>query len=1511
MKWPYKILRTILVSLLVLAAVIPASLYIALSFPSVQDKVRRVACDQLSEILGTQVKIGSVGIAPFNSVTLRDVIVTDSLGAKALEVERLGAGIDLMKLFRGDIVVTYAEIVGLHARIYRVSPKSPLNIEPIIHRLQSKDKHKPPTRFSLAINTIVIRKSTINYDILSAPASPAGRFNASHIGITSLRADINIPRLSNDYATVDIKRMAFNESGGMRVTSLTALVEYTPSDVSVRNFAVEFPGSRIPVNDFGLEFGTLDNLRQNWRDMEVSISLGNGAHVTPSDFSSIVPGLASLDQQIDITAEINGSPADFDINRLTLDMHGFPFKLNLEGRASGLTDGMSSATFTIPTLDIDIDAGRLLPLLQGFFKPTPATAEAIGKIGPTKLSGEIFLSPATGRLKSRLESQAGIIDLNASLDRHLKSLKASANTAALDVSRFFPSHNLSANNLSVDFKGNASAMDVEISADAISAAGNSFTGFHAKAAIAGKSIDGEISTGGNAGDINLLAAVDLDRNHPMLRANGNLMGLDLAALGIKMPKQLHGYLLDADINADISGSLPDNAVGNISLSRLNFTNNDGNDKKLEIGDIDIVAESDSTGRKITLKSDIVNATATGHFRIATLVKSVKSILASVDDSLFGLEAYDTDIYDDNLNIALTIEPENSIFNFFNLPVEPISPVTVNGFLNNFSHTLTLTVDAPYLKQKDKLIEKTTLQISLDGTSGTSALNAYTLFPAKGGIVGLSLNSHGLSSQHDTELTWTNASGHNRGNFRFSTGFSRDDHNRLVTAIDVNPGQIIFNDTIWTISQSHIDAYKNFVSVDGFKISHARQLLYIDGAASADSTSVMNVKLRDINLDYVFETLNISSNVMFGGDATGTIIGRGLLSGRPEAYTDDLAVKGLSYNHCVMGDGLIRSAWHPESGAISINAVIDQANGHQSHIDGTITPVGEKLDFTFNADHANVGFLQPFMAAFCDGISGEASGRARLYGTFKLLDMTGDIYAHNLKMDLGLTGTSYWTSDSVHISPGRIGFDNITLRDAGGHTATLNGLLTHDSFHDPVFDFQVTEARDFLCYDIKENKEQPWFGKVYGTGTVGISGRPGIVDIDVDMATASGTDFTFVLSEEEVASDYNFLTFRDVTPKRQDDADESQDSIPDLVKLLKKQMQRKQDESSSDYLMSFNIDVTPQARMTLVMDPVGGDKIRTTGSGNLRMTYGSANEDLRMYGTYTLQRGSYNFTLQDIIIKDFTIENGSSIAFHGDPYSAQLDIRAYYALNANLSDLDDSFLQDRELNRTNVPVHAMLLVTGDMRSPDINFDLEFPTLTQDTYRKVRSIVSTEDMMNRQIIYLLALNRFYTPEYMSATKGNELVSVASSTISSQLSSMLGQLSDKFSIAPSFRSDRGDFSDVEVDVALSSHLLNNRLLFNGNFGYRDKSLNNNSFIGDFDIEYLLNRSGSLRLKAYNRYNDQNYYLKSALTTQGVGIIYKRDFDNIFDFIYRMRRKWKARHTSTDSQPAPADTIVTSEKQ
>ncbi len=82
----------------------------------------------------------------------------------------------------------------------------------------------------------------------------------------------------------------------------------------------------------------------------------------------------------------------------------------------------------------------------------------------------------------------------------------------------------------------------------------------------------------------------------------------------------------------------------------------------------------------------------------------------------------------------------------------------------------------------------------------------------------------------------------------------------------------------------------------------------------------------------------------------------------------------------------------------------------------------------------------------------------------------------------------------------------------------------------------------------------------------------------------------------------------------------------------------------------------------------------------------------------------------------------------------------------------------------------------------------------------------------------------------------------------------------------------------------------------------------MGDFELEYLLNRSGNFRLKAYNRYNDQNYYLRSALTTQGVGIILRKDFDSLTSFLRPLFRRRKSTVTIPLAPSAPSDTIPSS---
>ena len=210
----YKVFRSIVVFGIVTFVTVFVLLYLLLLVPSVQDEVKDLAQTELSKLLHTNVNIDRLSIEPFNKVVLHDVEIPDQQGKQLLNVDKIGAGFSVYNFFlRGRVVFTYAELIGLDGKIYKDNAQSEANIQFIIDALSPKDKTKPPTKFDLSIYNIVLRKSALSYDLLSDTSSVDG-FNANHISIRDLRADIAIPRLKNEDFNIIVKRLSFEEQCG-------------------------------------------------------------------------------------------------------------------------------------------------------------------------------------------------------------------------------------------------------------------------------------------------------------------------------------------------------------------------------------------------------------------------------------------------------------------------------------------------------------------------------------------------------------------------------------------------------------------------------------------------------------------------------------------------------------------------------------------------------------------------------------------------------------------------------------------------------------------------------------------------------------------------------------------------------------------------------------------------------------------------------------------------------------------------------------------------------------------------------------------------------------------------------------------------------------------------------------------------------------------------------------------------------------------------------------------------
>lgn len=1495
----YRIFRSIVVTMIMLIIVVPLLVYVLLTLTPIQNSLKSTTEQELSRLLDSNVTIKTLSIAPFNRVVLRNITVTDNESDTLMKVHRLGAGINLSSLMRGDrIVVDYAELTGIDLRLERDSIGAPLNIDHVIKALSKKDDSKEPKPFDIAVNTVVIRKTSVKYDVLSEPKAENG-FDKNHISVNDLRADISLPRLKNNSFLADINRIAATENSGLAINDFHGRFTISADSISWEDMALSLPRTSLEFENTSLALTNgLNSLKESLKNNLLTTGIKEGSIINPADLAPLFPTLSTLDTEVSLRLNMHGNLKHAEIKGLEVKAPEKHVILMVAGNITN-ADNPDSLEVDFPLLSVKASGNDIAKVVSEITSLSSRNEKIIKNTGLFTFNGHVKGNLRNANIQAKVITTPGSFDISGHVKRYsLKSpftVNAEISTNMFDLGALLDNPHFSTMSLKAKANGTINGIHSNGSFETILTDAEINGYRYADAILSGAINDGKINASFNLSDPQAAVSIgikgDVSSENPELQAVAHLADVDF--YGINLIKKYEGYKLGATVTASVKGKNPDLASGFVKISNLDFKSETGD--PLLMKELLLTIESDSLPAEIKLRSDFADADIRGSYSFKTIIPDVKEILAQSFPVFFENDSYPRINPTDRINdftLHSEIKYDEGLNRFLKLPVNIIYPITIDGAVDHKSMSMKLSADAPYLQNKDKLIEGTSLKFSTDSLSRTATMAATTKAPTANGQMTINIGCDGSQNRLDSDIAWNIYRKRTyKGNLSLSTLFAKDNEGNPITDLTINPSNLVFNDTTWNVNKSNILVSNNYLKVNDFDVRRDNQYVTMNGSVTSEDTDSITLDLKNVNLDYIFESLGIDK-AMLGGDATGTFYISQVFSPEPRMLTDRLSVKNISYNKVVFGDAVIKSHWDNETRGITLDAVIDQPNGLTSKINGAIYPMSESLDLTFNAQKINVAFLKPYMSAFTSDVSGLASGRAHLFGTFKYIDLEGEVYAEDLKLKLDFTNTVYSCSDSVIMTPGKINLKNITLYDIYGKTALLNGTVTHKFFKEPSFDFSITRAYDFLSYNTNSNMNPDWYGTIYGSGSVFVKGEPGIVDITVDMTTAPKSVFTFVLNDREDADEYSFIIFRDRDKLLMNDSIDLLDPTPLLVRRLKERMKHNEEDSPSVYKMDLQIGVTPEATLYLVMDPVGGDRIKANGAGNLRMTYESADEDLRMYGKYTLDRGDYNFTLQDIIIKDFSIKPGSQISFQGDPYAAQLDISAIYQVNANLSDLDESFLQDKDLNRTNVPVHALLLVSGDIRQPEINFDLEFPTLTSDTYRKVKSIVSTEDMMNRQIIYLLALNRFYTPDYMGATtKGNELVSVASSTISSQLSNMLGQLSENWSIAPNFRSDRGDFSDMEVDLALSSNLLNNRLLFNGNFGYRDKTLNTNQFIGDFDLEYLLNQSGTVRLKAYNRYNDQNYYVKTATTTQGVGVVLKRDFDNVFSFLKPISRYLRQR--------------------
>ena len=1401
-------------------------LIILMHLPSVQTFLGKEVAEALADKFGTKVEVGKVNLGFFNRIIIDDVMMYDQQGDSLIYASRLSAKIDYMAATQGKISVSSAQIFGLRANLYRQTAKSPANFQFVLDSLASKDttQHKP---LDLHIGSLIIRRGAIAYNQRDV-APRSGVFSPQHIRVSELSSHILLNHVTDNSIDLLLKKLSFKDESGFKLQSLHFKLQADRQKATLKEFRLLMPRSELVLDDLKATYRF-----EGKRFIPESLRFKGGiqqSKITFADVASLVPALRHFDDAVFVSSRFSGTAKSISVPSLNLRTGSGSF--NLQAR------GSYSHASSHPAWNADIANLNLSPAGVEFLAENLGSKVKIPKeiqrLGTIHLTGKAKGYEKVLSAKGNIETDAGNISLQAI--KNDDRIKASVDTRGVNLGRILDNRKLGTVVAKIDAHGTMKHI-------------------FAKGNIARFDY-------GNYDFHNI--EIDGDYDMKTLRGTASIADPNVN-LSVKGDYQLGSrlYALDAAINhlrPTVLGMKmhdPSYSLDNISIS----ANNKGKEGHLDI------------------EAPFVSLYARGQYDLTTIYGSIMRLVADRLPTIPGISKHAAKGYND-FTLQANITSAEVLQRMFGLPLSLSLPVHINGNISDAEKNVNLYINAPNFSWDGSAFHDANIELNTIGDSLRMEARISQGLPYEKAPV-YRLRAAAADNNLSTLLYYANQSSKLpiTGKIDARTQFFTSDNGATGVHVTVNPSEIMLGEKKWLLNPADIIYRKNELTVDMLNFSHGDQHIIINGKATPQATDSIVADLKDVDVAYILNLVNFHS-VDFAGKASGKAVVKSIFQ-TPEAYAN-LDVKDFVFENGPLGTLHAKAAYDNQEGQINIDATAEDGPEHLTVINGYVSPKRNYIDLGIEAHNTSLKFMENFCGSFLNNVEAWCKGKLNVVGDLKNINLVGDVVAHG-RMHMKQLGTDYTFNHlRAHAIPDDIQFEGDSIYDSHyngkhSHFALIRGGIHHKHLTRLSYDLDI-DANNFLGFDTHEFGDDTFYGTVFATGTVGIHGKSGETIIDIDATPEPHSIFVYNVASPDAISAGSFIHWNDATPyiyrpySPDSDKDKKKDSSSDF---------------SSDMRINFLVNTNPNLTLKLMMDDQTGDYITLNGNGVIRANYYNKG-GLDMFGNYVVDHGQYKLTIQNIIKKDFDFQPGGTIAFGGDPYNAPLNLQAKYTVNGvPLSDLSIG----RSFSSNNIRVDCLMDITGTPGAPKVDFSMDLPTVNSDAKQMIYSVINSQEEMNQQVLYLLGIGRFYTQTKNNQTSEDAsqqsqtslaMQSLLSGTISQQINNVLSSFvnSSNWNFGANISTGNEGFNNAEYEGILSGRLLNNRLLFNGQFGYRDNANATQSFIGDFDLRYLIFPNGNLSIHVYNQTNDR-YFTRNSLNTQGVGLIMKKDFFNLRDLL------------------------------
>ncbi|MBN2172803.1 MAG: translocation/assembly module TamB [Bacteroidales bacterium] len=1429
-----------------------------------------IAMTYLSKELNTEIKIDRLEIKSLKSVALTNLLIKDinkdTVVSSGYFLVRLNRVSPKKKLL--DIAKLEMNEADIRIKVYKNTNQSNIRFlidyfvgEPSIDTLsvEPKDTTKAEEGWKIQFRKFKIAKSKFIFDNQNEEHLKSKVIDFNDIQIRNLDLEAENAMINNNVFKADIQQISVFEKSGFFVDSLSCNFEIGPQILSAQDLKLVTPGNDL---DLDLKF-SFDSFK-DFNDFIDKINID--ATLRPSimnlyDVGFFAPVLFRMNNRIKIAGDIKGTVDDFKAKDLK-----FAFGGNTQFRGNVQMSGLPEITETFTHLSINdfttssYDIKNFeLPIESNHLK-LPDVMDNLGEVNiKGKFTGFYNDFVSYGNFTSRMGKVKTDLLLRVNSKNDVE-YKGKIQASDFNAGKLFSAENilgkmdLSANisGSGFEFEGMKIKMDGVL--DNFEFKGNIYNEIKLDGELDNQKFIGNVKVSDDNINFDFNGSIDYGSIIPQYNFVADIR--DAKLHNINLVDRDPSSTLSTKLNINFMGDHLDNIQGIIIIDSTDYQEKD---QRYFMKDFTLSITRDASKYAfVSLYSDIIDATIEGDFILKDLPKSIQGLFNQYLDTLFtDVDSISTEPANQDFIFSIMLKNTTGLSQLFIPELSVAERTEITGGFNS-------RIENIFVEGKSSEIQYQGLKL-LDWNVDFFARNNELYLQTGGRELFLSdtLNINSLNlicrASEDTvrfDSDWKNNE-HKLKNFGDIQGYlALMGKNRMELRLD--QGKVMIADTLWKISKSNAILFDtNFVQFHEVAFQSYRQGIEVDGRISKQPLDTLSIGFTEFSLsnsDLILKE--------FGIDLDGKINGYLKLTdyyGSP-TFLSDIHISDLYMNKEKLGDADIVSTWDPQLEAFNIlGEIIYTGNiGKSTTLEakGTYFPRKEdnNYDIGFKLNNYKLTTLEPFISSFSSLIKGLATGEFRLTGSKDKPILTGDLSLMRTQLKIDYLNVSYFFADQIHLKENLIWFDNLVVYDSLNNQAVCSGKIFHNHLKDFNIDLTL-DANKLAGLNTSREQNSTFYGKAFVSGKVRIYGPFDNLTMDIDIKSEKGTNLKIPPSYSSDIAENDFIIF----------VNEEQDTTTN----------DKYDVNIQGLTLNLGLDVNQDANLQIFL-PYQMGNLQASGNGNIIMKI-TPSGNFTIDGDYVIYKGSFFLTLQNIISRNFDIKRGSTVSWTGDPYDAQINMKAVYKIRTALGDYGPT-----EDSATRVPVDCIITLSNKLLDPEIRFSIEFPNLDDDTKQTVYSRLDTNDqaMMSQQMISLLVLNSFYNPSGATGSVGFNTFSL----VTNQLNNWLSKISNDFDIGINYR--QGDqLSTSEVEVALTTQLFDNRVSIDGNVGVRgtENTENANSLVGEVTVEVKITPDGRFRAKAFNKSNNNYLYKNYSPYTQGVGVFYTREFNQFKDIFRR----------------------------